>query len=219
MTTQAAFLTNNGASGVHMVVAHGAGAPADSPFLELFAAGLAEGPDGLTVQRFEFAYMAGRREGKAKRPPPKMDALTDEYREAVMRLRTTVAADARILIGGKSMGGRVASLIADELFAAGQISGLVCAGYPFHPQGKADQLRVSHLGELKCPTLILQGERDAFGNRDEVERYALSPLIEVAWITDGDHDFGPRGKSGATKRGNITEAATLVQRFAAKVAR
>lgn len=189
----------------------------DSSFMEHFADATSSHPGSLTVHRFEFAYMAGRREGRPKRPPPKMDVLAAEYVNSIATLKASIPGDAPLLIGGKSMGGRVASLIADEEFTAGRIVGLVCLGYPFHPQGKPDQLRTEHLSGLQCPTLILQGERDAFGNREEVTDYKLSSAITLNWLTDGDHDFGPRGRSGATKRGNIQEAARFTSAFAAQL--
>ena len=97
-----------------------------------------------------------------------------------------------LVIGGKSMGGRVASMVADELFADGKIAGLLCLGYPFHPPAKPDQLRTKHLAELATPTLICQGTRDEFGSREEVAGYDLSERIELLWLEDGDHDLKPR---------------------------
>jgi predicted alpha/beta-hydrolase family hydrolase len=124
---------------------------------------------------------------------------------------------ARLLIGGKSLGGRVASLIADELYREGEIAGLICLGYPFHPPGQPDQLRTEHLKTLLCPALIVQGERDPFGNRAEVDALTLSKRIAFTWISDGDHDFGPRGRSGFTRTGNLAAAADAVAAFAAKL--
>ena len=115
----------------------------------------------------------------------------------------------RLVIGGKSMGGRIASLVADE---AG-VAGLVCLGYPFHPVGKPDQLRVEHLQTIKTPTLIVQGERDPFGTREEVARYKLSKAVRVAWMTDGDHSFKPRKSSGRTERQNWEAALNEVAAF------
>jgi predicted alpha/beta-hydrolase family hydrolase len=123
-----------------------------------------------------------------------------------------------VLIGGKSMGGRVASLVADELHAAGSIVGLVCLGYPFHPPNKPAQLRTAHLERLACPALIVQGERDPFGGRAEVEGYALSAAIRLHWASDGDHDLGPRGASGFTRKGNLAAAADAVAAFARELA-
>ena len=107
------------------------------------------------------------------------------------------------------MGGRVASLIADE---AG-VKGLVCLGYPFHPPGKPDRLRTEHLAPLATPALIVQGERDPFGGRDEVESYDLSPAITVTWMPDGDHGFKPRKASGRTERENLDDAIAAVAEF------
>ena len=107
------------------------------------------------------------------------------------------------------MGGRIASLIADQAGA----SGLVCLGYPFHPTGKPNQLRTEHLRELKTPTLILQGERDPFGDKQEVEGYELSPRIEMHWLADGDHSFKPRKASGRTADENLSEALERMASF------
>ena len=128
---------------------------------------------------------------------------------------TAAGPGAPLLIGGKSMGGRVASLVADDLYAAGRIAGLVCLGYPFHPPGRPDQLRTAHLEHLACPALIVQGERDPFGSRAEVEAMRLSLAIRFHWAGDGDHDLGPRGGSGFTRKGNLAAAADAVAAFAA----
>jgi predicted alpha/beta-hydrolase family hydrolase len=179
-----------------------------TPFLEAIAERLAE--RGIATYRFEFAYMSGRRQSGSRKPPPKAERLVDEYRAAVAQ----VPAGAPLLIGGKSMGGRVASLIADELHAAKCVAGLACLGYPFHPPKKPEQLRTAHLETLACPTLFVQGERDPFGSRDEVASYKLSPAIRFDWAGDGDHDLGPRGGSGFTRKGNIAAAADAVAAFA-----
>ncbi len=197
---------------VRFLCAHGAGAGMETPFLKAFAALLAE--RGVAMLRFEFAYMAGRRSGGPKKPPPKAERLIDEYCAAV----THAGPGAPLVIGGKSMGGRVASLVARELHAAGRIAGLVCLGYPFHPPGRPDQLRTQHLVGLACPTLIVQGERDPFGSRAEVEAMRLSPSIRFHWAGDGDHDLGPRGGSGFTRKGNFAAAADAVAAFARALA-
>jgi uncharacterized protein len=179
-----------------------------TPFLVAIAAALTE--RGIATLRFEFAYMAGRRAGGAKKPPPRAERLMDEYLAAARAAPKGVP----LLIGGKSMGGRVASLVADRLFGEGLIAGLICLGYPFHPPNKPAQLRTAHLKDLTCPTLIVQGERDPFGNRAEVEGYALSGAIRLTWAADGDHDLGPRGASGHTRRGNLAAAADAIAAFA-----
>jgi uncharacterized protein len=194
----------------HLVFAHGAGAPMTSPFLDQLAVALAG--LGVRTTRFEFGYMAQQRCGGPKRPPPPVAKLAGEYRAVVHHLERV--REQRLLIGGKSMGGRVASLIAGELHAEGRIGGLVCAGYPFHPPRKPGALRVAHLAALACPTLIVQGERDPLGNLSETGDYILSPAICFAWIPDGDHDFAPRRASGHTLHGNIAQAAAAIARFA-----
>lgn len=110
----------------------------DSAFMETMAGLLAE--RHIAVTRFEFRYMAARRDGGKRKPPPKAEQLQDEYVTVVRRVRAGLGPDGKLFIGGKSMGGRVASLIADRSLAEGLISGLVCLGYPFHPPAKPDQL-------------------------------------------------------------------------------
>ncbi len=195
-----------------LLLAHGAGAGMETPFLATMAEVLAA--RGVRVFRFEFKYMAQRRAGGKRRPPPKADSLVDEYRAAVAAARER-GLSGRLAIGGKSMGGRVASHVADDLRAAAQIETLICLGYPFHPPGTPERTRTEHLIDLQCPTLILQGERDPFGNRQEVESYGLPPAISVTWIGDGDHDFGPRGASGFTRKGNMIAAADAIAVFLA----
>lgn len=195
-----------------IVLAHGAGAPMTSPFMERMAALLA-GHD-IATARFEFAYMAARRKGERK-PPSRAEALKGEYERIVTHLASSRRKGELLLIGGKSLGGRVASMVADKLYDAGLVSGLVCLGYPFHPPGKPDELRTAHLARLACPALIVQGERDPFGTREEVAAYELSPSIRFHWATDGDHDLKPRKTSGATHDGNLAAAADAIARFAA----
>ena len=171
------------ASPVTIVLAHGAGAPMDSGSMGAVVNSLVAA--NLRVVRFEFEYMASRRKSATKKPPPRADTLKSEYVSAIDMLK----AKSPIVIGGKSMGGRVASMIADELYSSRQIAGLLCLGYPFHPIGKPEQLRTGHLADLLTPTLIVQGTRDPFGTRDEVSSYKLSKMIEIFWLEDGDHDL------------------------------
>jgi uncharacterized protein len=200
------------AAAAHILLAHGAGAPMTSPFMEKIARLLAE--RGLAVSRFEFAYMAARREDGKRRPPPRAERLVDEYKAAGAAVREKLEPGAKLLIGGKSMGGRVASLVADELYGEKRIAGLVCLGYPFHPPGKPEALRTAHLEHLRAPALIVQGERDPFGSRAEVESYKLAPSLQFSWAGDGDHDLGPRGGSGFTRSGNLAAAADAIAAFA-----
>lgn len=189
-----------------ILLAHGAGAPMDSASMNAIAAALAEA--GFRVTRFEFDYMAGRRTEASRKPPPRAETLISEYRSAISGL----GIKGPLIIGGKSMGGRVASMLADELSAAGRISGLLCLGYPFHPPGKPEQLRTKHLAGMKTPALICQGTRDIFGTREEVTGYDLSDKIEILWLEDGDHDLKPRksvsGFSAADHLKTVAEAVT-----------
>ncbi|MDD0974689.1 alpha/beta family hydrolase [Pseudomonas fontis] len=185
-----------------LILAHGAGAPMDSAFMQDMAQRLAA--QGLGVLRFEFPYMAQRRLDGGKRPPNPQAKLLECWREVYNEVRPLVAGP--LLVGGKSMGGRMASLLADELGA----DGLVCLGYPFYAAGKPEKPRVAHLAELQTPTLIVQGERDALGNRQTVEGYVLSPAIEVLWLVAGDHDLKPLKASGFTQAQHLDAAVSAI---------
>src|SRR5437763_17173618 len=147
----------------------------DMPFMTFFAKELVS--RGLQVARFEFPYMARNRQTGEKKPPDRQEVLTATWRRVVEMLGAK-----GLVIGGKSMGGRIASLIADET----GVSGLICLGYPFHPVGKPKQLRVEHLRTIKTPTLILQGTRDSFDTREEVKAYRVSSAVTVHWLEDGN---------------------------------
>lgn len=198
---------------VTVLLAHGAGAPMDSASMTATSAALSD--TGFRVARFEFGYMAARRTGQNK-PPPRAETLNPEYFAAIEALD----AKGPLIIGGKSMGGRVASMIADEALAAGKIAGLLCLGYPFHPPAKPTQLRTKHLADLRTPTLICQGTRDEFGTRDEVAGYALSHNIEICWLEDGDHDLKPRKKlSGFSTADHLKTMAETVSSWTKRILR
>jgi uncharacterized protein len=190
-----------------IVLAHGAGAPMDSPFMATIALGLADRK--IRLVRFEFPYMERRRSDGKRRPPDGHDTLRARWLEVVERLGQ--AGD--LVIGGKSMGGRIASMIADEIGARG----LVCLGYPFHPAGRPEKLRVAHLEAIRTPTLILQGTRDALGNRMEIEGYRLSNHVRVEFLEDGDHSFKPRVRSGRTEAENLQQAVDAVASFVERI--
>lgn len=191
-----------------IVLAHGAGAMMDTPFMDMMASGLAAA--GLRVVRFEFPYMAKRRQDGKRRGPDRKPVLLDSWREVVTQLGP---AD-RLIVGGKSMGGRIASELAATEHADLGISGVACLGYPFHPAGKPEKLRTEHLRAFPIPTLIVQGERDALGARAEIADYDLDQSIKIVWLPDGDHSFKPRKKSGHTEDENITAAIAAVASFA-----
>ena len=181
-----------------VVLAHGAGAGMTHAFLERVATGLAAA--SLRVVRFDFPYRTA-----GKRVPDPMPVL-----QATMRQVIAEHARGPFVLMGKSMGGRTATMLADAV----QARGVVVFGYPFHPPKKPLQLRTAHLAELRTPTLILQGERDEFGTRDEVAGYSLSPNIEVDWFVDGDHSLAPRRKSGFTPEQHLDRAIARAAAFA-----
>ncbi len=202
------FLVDGPASApTTVVLAHGAGAGMDTPFMDAFALGLAE--RNCRVVRFEFPYMAERRRTGKRRPPDREDALRTTWLGVLDKTRAV-----RPFIGGKSMGGRIASLVADEA----HVAGLVCLGYPFHPSGQPEKHRTEHLKHIATPTLILQGERDPMGNRDEVSGHKLSSNVSLHWLRDGDHSFKPRASSGRTQEENWREAIRAMVTFIESVA-
>lgn len=165
------------------------------------------------VVRFEFPYMAGRRGDGKRRPPDRPDVLLNTWRRVIEAIATGEARR-RLVIGGKSLGGRIASMIADEA----EVGGLVCLGYPFHPARAPRKPRVEHLRILRTPTLIVQGTRDPLGLPVEVMGYELPPSVTVRWLDDGDHGFAPRKSSGRTEQQNLDEALETVRSFLAKLA-
>lgn len=178
----------------------------DSPFLTYFAEGLAA--RRFRVVRFEFPYMAKRRSDGVKRPPDKAMVLTNTWRAVISELGAE-----RLVIAGKSMGCRIASLVADDA----QVAGLLCLGFPFHATGRPQKRQCGHLSGLRTPTLILQGDRDPFGTRAEVEGYTLSPAIRLHWLRDGEHSFKPRKSSGRTVDDNLFEALEFFAEFVTDV--
>lgn len=194
-------------SSLTIALTHGAGAPMDSPFMAAFARGLGE--RGWRVARFEFPYMVRRRRDGRKRPPDRAPVLLDAWLAVIAELGPE-----NLVIGGKSLGGRMASMVADE---AG-VAGLVCLGYPFHAPGReADQIRLAHLEDLKTPALIVQGTRDTLGNSADVAGYALAPAIRIHWLEDGDHGFKPRKSSGLSEEQNWQAAIQAVAAFASDI--
>lgn len=189
------------------IFAHGAGADMDHAFMEQVAEGLAE--QGIRVIRFNFPYMVKRAEDGKKRPPDRAPKLLDAFRQVI----SEQAQGQPVVIGGKSMGGRMASLLAEEALVAG----VACLGYPFHPPGKPEKYKGEHLASLSKPCLILQGERDTFGQREELSEFSLSDSVRVTFLPDGDHSFTPRKRSGFTESGNIAAAVAALSQFILEV--
>jgi predicted alpha/beta-hydrolase family hydrolase len=185
------------------IFAHGAGGAMDTPFMNIVAHGLAA--RGIRVARFEFPYMASRRKGKRTGAPDREPILLDAWRHAIQHL----GGGTEVSIGGKSLGGRMASMVADEQ----HVRSLVCFGYPFHPPGAPDKLRTKHLESLATPTLIIQGTRDPFGKPDDVATYKLAKSIKVEWLNDGDHSYKPRAASGIRLDDNLERAVELAAKF------
>ena len=183
------------------VFAHGAGGAMDGPFMNRVALGIAAAE--IRVVRFEFPYMSARRHGEKRGMPDRQPILLDCWRDVVRQL----GGGERLVIGGKSLGGRMASMVADEL----AVAGLLCLGYPFHPPGQPTKLRTAHLETLKTRALIVQGTRDTFGTQEDVATVVLSPAIQVTWIAGGDHSFKPR------ERENLETAIAASVRFITSV--
>lgn len=194
-----------------LVLAHGAGAPMDSNFMNRFAEAAAE--HGIAVARFEFGYMAKRRETGKKSPPPRADKLIGEYQKAVQLVLDDI--EGPILIAGKSMGGRVAAMLAGSESLPQRVLGVVCLGYPFHTTAKPDlaDWRLEPLQKSLRPIFIAQGDRDQMGNQSEVEAVQLPDTVSIDWLEDGNHDLAPRGASPATWNGNIEQSAQKTAEF------
>lgn len=186
------------------IMAHGAGAPMDSNWMNALTKELVRRE--IQVIRFEFPYMAEIRESGKKRPPNSQKILLESWREVFSKV--SPKSDS-IYIGGKSMGGRMASLVADEL----KPKGLIGLGFPFHAPGKAPGERIEHLKGLKTPTLIIQGTRDTMGSQEDCHSYSLSKKIKFCWLEDGDHSWKPRVRSGLTLEQHIHSAADAIDKF------
>ena len=184
-------------NGPLFVFTHGAGAPLTSDFMEKVATGLAK--QGIRVARFNFNYMQQRIETGSRRPPERAPHLIKQFMDVIQTLNQPM------VIGGKSMGGRMATLLAAQEPAEllQNVKGIACLGYPFHPQGKPEKLRTEHLPAIKQPVAIIQGSRDKLGDKEEVEGYSLPDHFQWCWLEDGDHDFKPRVKSGLTQQQHI----------------
>jgi predicted alpha/beta-hydrolase family hydrolase len=189
------------ARGLAVVLGHGAGNDMESPFLVTIADGIRRA--GHAAVRFDFPYKAAGR--KAPDPRPRLEAT---YRAVLAAVRKRLA-PAALVIGGKSMGGRIASYLA----AAGEaVDGCLFLGYPLHPAGKPDRLRDDHFGDVRVPALFVQGDRDALGTaaelRASLRRFgAEASLHEVA---DGDHSFRVRKRSGRTDEEALADALAAV---------
>jgi len=181
-----------------LLLAHGAGAPMDSIFMNTISDGLNN--KGIITFRFEFPYMEKRRSGK-NTFPDKLDVLCDFYKKIYFNIKK-INPDKNIWLGGKSMGGRVSTLISRSL----DIKGVIVFGYPFHPINKLDKLRLESLQLSGPPILIIQGTRDKFGTITEVKKYKIHKNNTIFWIKDGDHSYNTLKKSGLSSKDAIVQA-------------
>lgn len=192
-----------------MVLAHGAGAPADSPFMEELVQALEI--NGISTVRFEFPYMQKRREDGRKRPPDRQPRLVECFSEVVDHVRLELNDDCPVVVGGKSMGGRMASVLASE---RSDLAGVVGFGYPFHPPGRLDKWRTDHFASLRCPMLVVQGTRDPFGKVEELAGYPKTwGRVQVVWLEGGNHDFQPLARQKSSQSALIADAGRQARAF------
>ena len=207
------LIYNGPVDGPLFIFAHGAGAPASADFMETIAKGLAL--QGIRVARFNFPYMQQRVDNGTRRPPERAPKLIAQYQQLIASI------DQPMVIGGKSMGGRMASLVAsdpttDELSVNSKIKGIACLGFPFHPANKPESLRTEHFPLIKQAVYIAQGERDKLGTKEDVASYSLPDNIEWLWLEDGDHDLKPRVKSGFTHQAHLQKTIISIAEFIKK---
>ncbi|MFO8140597.1 MAG: alpha/beta family hydrolase [Marinobacter sp.] len=182
----------------------------DSPFMEQLAAALDR--QGVATVRFEFPYMVRRRQDGRKRPPDRIPVLLESFREQLGRVQQESSPDCRIMIAGKSMGGRVASMLASE--AAEKPAAVICFGYPFHPPGKLERWRIEHLSSVGCPLMMVQGTRDPFGKLDEIQaRGGIAGVSRWCWLAGGNHDFQTLVKQPERQADLIERAARESRQF------
>lgn len=192
-----------------VILAHGAGADMEHEYMTDLVNLM--NAQQLSVLRFNFPYMDKRKIDGKRRPPDRMPKLIVCYKSILASIDSPLP----IYIAGKSMGGRVAATIASdkELMTKHQVEGVICLGYPFHPAKKPEKLRLTPLQETQLPVLILQGQRDALGNENEISTYQLSSKCQLHFFIDGDHDLKPRVKSGYTLAEHKHSAVLKIQGF------
>ena len=191
-----------------LALTHGAGASSTHPNTTLLARLIAE--RGVRVARFDFPYMRrAMAEGRRPWPPDPEDVLVATWMSVIQQLSEQGVPPSQLVIGGRSMGGRIASYIADRV----EIGGLVCISYPFHAPNDPSRAMLFYLQQMETPTLVVQGERDEYGAREEVEAYQLSARVQLQWIPDGDHGLTPRKRSGHTAERNRELAADSIAEF------
>jgi predicted alpha/beta-hydrolase family hydrolase len=193
----------SGSGKATLLLAHGAGAPQTHPWMVAMSSAIAE--RGVSVVTFNFLYSEAKR-----RAPDKNDVLESTWRAAI---RAAPAVHGRLFIGGKSMGGRIATQVAagDDV----DVAGLVLLGYPLHPPGQPARLRAAHLPRVRAPMLFVQGSRDAFGTPDELARIvgSLASGTRLFVVEGGDHSFALPRRTGQAFESVIARVADEVARF------
>ncbi|WP_105903109.1 alpha/beta family hydrolase [Vibrio gangliei] len=189
---------------VTVLLAHGAGAGMEHEFMAHIAIGLAS--KNIKVVRFNFPYMVKRAQDGKRRPPDRAPKLLDDFEQKIDKFASQTE---YLFLAGKSMGGRMASHLTEN----DKVSGVMCLGFPFHPPGKPENYKGEHLAHLVKPTLILQGERDTFGTKQECQSFEFADCVQLEFIPDGDHSFKPRVKSGHTEQGNRELAIKRMYQF------
>ncbi|WP_434086852.1 alpha/beta fold hydrolase [Shewanella psychrotolerans] len=181
-----------------ILLAHGAGANMNHAFMTEMASGLAG--KGMNVVRFNFPYMRNNAIDGKRRPPDRAPKLLMDFILHIEAVRQHFK-PVRLILMGKSMGGRMAAMVASEAL----VDGVICLGYPFVPP-KGGEPRFEPIANSKAPLLVIQGERDKFGAKGEVETWLAPYSAQLAWLTDGDHSFVPRKSSGTTQAANLEQA-------------
>ncbi|WP_404340513.1 alpha/beta family hydrolase [Pseudoalteromonas mariniglutinosa] len=199
------FKSTNTSAQAQFIFAHGAGAGSDSDFMQQIAQLISE--QGIDVGLFDFQYMQIAKQSNKRRPPDRAPKLLSYYEQILSEKNPELP----LFIGGKSMGGRMASMLACD--TAHAVKGVLAFGYPFHPPAQPEKLRTQHFADIPCPFLVLQGERDSFGSRAELATLTMPKQPEYVWLTDGDHSLKPRKKSAVTEQQNRQFAASSAANF------
>ena len=199
------FKSATGSARAQFIFAHGAGAGSDHEFMQNMAQLISE--QGIDVGLFDFEYMQIAKQTNKRRPPDRAPKLLSYYEQILSHAQPGLP----LFIGGKSMGGRMASMLACTSEHA--ILGVLAFGYPFHPPSKPEKLRTDHFADIGCPFLVLQGERDTFGTREELATMLMPKQPEYCWLPDGDHSLKPRKKSGVSEAQNRATAVQSAVRF------
>lgn len=212
MKKQIGLLSDGPEDGPIVLLAHGAGIPMNAPFMTHFAKGLAD--QGFRAVRFEFAFMRQMRETGQRVPPGAPQEMMREMAAIVNHL----GGPENVIIGGKSLGGRVAMGLAAGMAKAGRpVKGLFCLGFPFHPPEQPENIQAAIFDNISQPVLLLQGSADPLGSRQEVEAHGMPEHVSLHWLEDGDHDFGTGDGSTRTKQQNWDEAAAALVEYCKSV--